>query len=48
MVNTKKKVKKTNSPIPLGWREWVLLPAFNLKLKAKIDTFAKISSNSHL
>ena len=27
-----------------GWREWVLLPKYNLKLKAKIDTGARISS----
>ena len=44
IINTKKKVKKCNALIPIGWREWVLLPAYNLKLKAKIDTGARISS----
>ena len=42
--NTKKKVNKHSPLIPLGWREWVLLPSFNLNLKAKIDTGARISS----
>ena len=37
-------VEKHNSLITLGWREWVLLPSYNLKLKAKIDTGARISS----
>ena len=44
IINTKKKAKKLSSLIPLGWREWVFLPSYNLKLKAKIDTGARISS----
>ena len=44
IINTKKNVKKHSSLISLGWREWVLLPSYNLKLKAKIDTGARISS----
>ena len=43
-IITKKNVKKRSSLISLGWREWVLLPSYNLKLKAKIDTGARISS----
>ena len=43
-INTKKNVKKRSSTIPLGWREWVLLPSYNLKLKAKIDTGTRITS----
>ena len=44
IINTKKKAKKLSSLIPLGWREWVLVPLYNLRLKAKIDTGARISS----
>ena len=44
IINTKKEIEKRNALIPLGWREWVLLPKYNLKLKAKIDTGARISS----
>jgi len=40
-----KRKKKTISLTPLGWREWVFLPAHNdFRLKAKIDTGARSSA----
>ena len=37
--------KPVNNNIPIGWREWVYLPAYkNFGLKAKIDTGARSSA----
>ena len=30
--------------VVIGWREWIQIPEWNLKIKAKIDTGAKSSS----
>lgn len=36
--------KETIKRVQIGWREWIELPDWDLKLKAKMDTGAKSSS----
>jgi len=36
--------KETVERVQIGWREWIELPDWDLKLKAKMDTGAKSSS----